>query len=79
MNCCEVPTAIEGSGGVTAIETSADGPTVSDAEPLTGPEVAVMVVVPVATVVASPWLPETLLMVATVVVEDDQVTNVVRF
>jgi hypothetical protein len=37
--------------------------------------VAVMVVVPVATVVASPWLPPALLIVATPVLEEDQATE----
>jgi hypothetical protein len=37
--------------------------------------VAVIVVLPVATVVASPWLPSALLIVATPVLEEDQATE----
>ncbi len=49
-----MPSAIEVGSGVTAIETSAGGVTVSAAVPDMPPEVAVIVVVPVATVVARP-------------------------
>ena len=49
------------------------------AEPLTDPEVAVMVAVPAATTVASPWLPAVLLMVATAGFEELHVAVVVMF
>ena len=56
--------------GVTAIETSVAALTVSDPVPLTLPEVAVMVAVPVPTPDATPFAS----MLATPVAEDDQVT-----
>jgi len=49
-----------------AIETSAAGVTVSVLEAVTEPELMPIVVVPVASIVASPFVPEELLMVATV-------------
>ena len=49
-----VPAAMLEFAGVTAIETSVAAVTVSEAVPLTGPEVAVMVVAPAATPVALP-------------------------
>ncbi len=61
--------------GVTAIETSMAGPTVRVVEPLTEPDVAVIVVLPCATLVASPEL----LMVATAAVDELHVTVFVRF
>jgi hypothetical protein len=75
VNACVSPFATLGFAGVTAIETSVGGPTVSVVLPLTVPEVAEMVVVPTATVVARP-LAE---IVAVVVVEDAHVTDAVRF
>ena len=70
---------MDGIAGVTAIETTAATVTVSTVLAETEPETAVIVVVPVATLVASPWLPEELLMVATAVLEEVQVAVVVRF
>jgi hypothetical protein len=61
--------------GVTAIETNAGGPTVSAAEPLMVPEVAVIVVLPCARDKANPALP----MLATVAEDEVQVTDDVRF
>src|SRR5205085_1098770 len=58
-----VPVAVNGTSalrttsagfGDTAIETSCGGPTVSDVEPTTEPKVALMVVGPIASVVARP-------------------------
>lgn len=54
MNCCVKPFAKLGVAGVTAIETNAGDVTVSNVLPLTLPLVAEIVVVPVATVAASP-------------------------
>ncbi len=54
VNCWFVPRAIEGDGGVTAIETSAAVVTVRTVVPLTAPEVALMLLVPVATPLANP-------------------------
>jgi hypothetical protein len=60
--------------GVTEIEVSTAAVTVSVAEPLIAPDVAVMVAVPWATLVASPLL----LTVATDVAEEIQVAVLVR-
>jgi hypothetical protein len=53
--------------------------TVRVADPLTEPDVAVIVDVPAPTLVASPWLPAALLIVATFGVPEVQVTEVVMF
>ena len=68
-NCCFVPSAMEGLDGVTAIETRATLVTVRMADPETEPEVAEIVAVPGATLVASPMLPDTLLTSAIVLSE----------
>jgi len=60
---------------VIAIETRAGGLTVSIVEPLTIPELAVMVVEPCALLVASPVVPT----VATLVFEDAHIAELVRF
>ena len=52
--------------------------TVRLVDPLTEPEVAVMVVVPVPTADARPTLPAVLLIVATLVADEPQVADVVR-
>ena len=65
VNCWVVPSEMEVLSGVTSSDTRTGAVTVSVVEPLIEPDVAVMVVLPVATLVASPWLPEVLLMVAT--------------
>jgi hypothetical protein len=75
---CEPAATLE-AAGVTAIETSVAGVTVNVVEPLMLPNVAVIVVVPVATGVAMPTLPTALLIVATVGVEELQVTAVEMF
>ena len=54
VKACVVPRAIDGRLGVTAIDTSAGAVTVSVVEPLTAPTVAVISVVPCATLVATP-------------------------
>jgi hypothetical protein len=66
VNCWVTSSAIEGAEGVTARETSVAEVTVRPVEPLTLPKVAVMVVEPTAKPLANPWLPATLLMLATV-------------
>jgi len=53
--------------------------TLRSVEPVVEPEVAVMVVEPAAIPVASPLLPAVLLIVATPVADELQVTDVVRF
>ncbi len=54
VNCCVSPLATLGFAGVTAIETSTAGRTVSVVLPVTPPNVAETVVVPAACVVARP-------------------------
>ena len=75
VNCCVVPRGIVAVGGFIAIETSAAAVTVSTVELLTEPEVAVIVAVPSATLVASPML----LIVAVAGVSEDHVAVLVRF
>lgn len=65
VNCCVVPKAIEGFCGLIAIETSAAGFTTNVAVALIAPEPTPMVVVPALSVVASPFVPTVLLIVAT--------------
>ncbi len=73
-NCSLEPTAKLEFGGFTASDTSAAAVTVKLAEPVTVPEVAVMLVVPTPALLAAP-VAETL---ATVVADDDQLTALVR-
>ena len=54
MNCCELPEAIEGFGGATAIDTRAGAVTVSVVEPVTPFSVAMMLELPVVVLVAKP-------------------------
>jgi hypothetical protein len=79
VNCWVVPFAIDGVGGVTAIDTNVAADTVNVVLPLTPPSVAVITLLPVFTVVASPSLPDAFEIVAVPVVAEDQVTAVVRF
>ena len=69
------PAATEAVVGVTAIEVKTAAVTVNVAEPLIVPDLAVTVVLPCATLVASPPL----LMVAFDLAEEVQVAVVVRF
>ena len=71
-NCLVVPTAMLELAGVTAIDTSVAAVTVSEAVPLTDPDVAVIVVVPPVTPAASPLE----LMLATELVVELHVTEV---
>src|ERR1700735_2504679 len=75
VNCCFAPTLTEGFAGVTAIDTSVAAVTVRVVEPLIAPETALIVLVPGATPVAIPPV----VMVATPVVAELQVTELVRF
>jgi hypothetical protein len=75
VNCCVAPLAIEGFAGVTAIDCNIAAVTVSKVEPLMDDDVAVIVEVPTPAPVARPAA----LIVAVVVVPDDQVTVDVRF
>jgi hypothetical protein len=65
LNCWVVPSAIDGFCGARAIDASVAWVTVSVLLPDIEPDVAVMCAVPVATLVANPWLVATLLIVAT--------------
>ena len=70
-NCWFAPATIEGLAGVTAMLVSVAAVTVSTVEPLTLPNVALMVDVPIAT----PWASPLALMVAVAGVADAQVTE----
>ena len=80
MNCCVRPSAMLGAGGVIAIDTSVADVTVkgTDGEVIP-PTAAVMLLLPALAEVASPLDPVALLIVATEVVADVQVTEVVTF
>ena len=78
VNCWLVPRAIAELVGVTAIVTSTAGPTVSVVEPLSPPQVLVIVEVPGVRLVTRPTLPALLLIVATAVFEELQAAEVVR-
>jgi hypothetical protein len=75
VNCCVAPLVIVGFAGVTAIDCNVAAVTVRTVEPLIAPDVALIVDVPTPAPVASPDA----LIVAVVVVPDDQVTVEVRF
>jgi hypothetical protein len=79
VNCRVVPLAIEGLIGVTAIDASVAAVTVREVEPDILPDFAVTVVEPVATEVVNPLKPAALLIVATPVLDELQVTAAVRF
>jgi len=64
-----------GLPGVTAMDCSVAAVTVSTVEPTTDPDVALIVLVPIATAVASPPAP----IVAVAVVPEAHVTALVRF
>jgi hypothetical protein len=74
INCCVYPAATDVVLGVTEIEINTGAVTVNVAELLMVPEVAVIVAVPAATLVANP-----LVTVATVVFDEVQLAVVVRF
>lgn len=72
VNCLVVPTAMLEFAGVTATETKFAEVTVSDAVPLTPPDVAVTVTIPVPVLLANPVAS----IFATDVEDDDQVREV---
>ena len=74
LNLMDVPLSIRGFAGFTVIETKCAVETVSVVEPFTDPKVAVMVLLPVATLVASPCA----LMLATAEEDELQSTDAVR-
>jgi hypothetical protein len=65
---------MDGAEGVTEIETTAAGATVRVAELDIEPDATLIFAAPIAALVASPLLPELLLMIATVAGEEFQVT-----
>ena len=69
-----LPSGTLAAWGVTAIETNAAAVTVRTAEPEMVPEVALMLALPIPTLVASPVL----LMVAVAAVSDVQVAVAVK-
>src|ERR1700678_4029482 len=75
VNCCVAPLAIDGFAGVTAIDCSVAAVTASKVDPLMDDDVAVIVEVPTPAPLARPVV----LIVAVVVVSEDQVTLDVRF
>ena len=79
VNCCVVPSAMLGVGGVTIIDANVGGVTVkvTDAEVI-APNVAVIPLVPAATGEATPLEPTALLIVAIELVAEVQVTEAVR-
>ena len=78
VNFCFEPSAIDTFAGVTAIETSTAGLTVSVAEALIELEEIAIVVIPVPNVVASPCVVGESLIVATLASVELQCPNCVR-
>ena len=76
-NCPVAPGAIDGLVGLTVMDTSATV-TVRTVELEKIPDLAAIVVVPVATAVASPFDPVRLLIAATDFIEELQVADCVR-
>lgn len=54
VTCCVVPNGMDGIAGVTAIDTSAAAVTVSEVDPTIAPDVPVTLVLPTATLEATP-------------------------
>lgn len=78
MNCSVLPFGMLGLVGVTPIDTKVAGVTVSPVEVDTPSSAAPIVVVPTAEPVASPFDPCALLIGAVEVVDELQLTDVVR-
>jgi len=79
VNCSVVPGAILGLACVTEMDTSTAEVTVSFVEPEMLPNVAVIVVEPIAADVALPLEPAALVMVATFVDDELQIADAVTF
>ncbi len=75
VNCCFSPAGIDGDAGVTAIDVSTAAVTVNVAAPWMVPDVAVIVAVPFAMLVANPPL----LTVATAVADEVHIDTLFRF
>ena len=78
VNCRVVPFAMLGLEGAMAREANTAWLTVSVVDADTLPDLALILVEPEATAVASPCEPAALLMVATLVDDELQVTEAVR-
>ncbi len=79
VNCWVAPKSIDGRAGATAIATRVGAEvTVNLVEPVTLPDVALMVAVPPANALANPFVPATLLIVATALLLLFHVTDCVR-
>ena len=78
VNCCVVPTGIEALEGLMAMDASDGCPTVRVVDAETDPEVAVIAALPVLALVASPFVPELLLIIATRADDELQLTTDVR-
>src|ERR1700691_6712481 len=79
VNCCVVPSAIDGAAGVTAMETSVAAVTVRVVDPLMEPVVAVMFAVPSPVLLANPCVGAALPIVATAGVSELHCTVSVMF
>ena len=81
VNCLVVPIAVLEFDGLTAMDRRSGAGSVTDrvVEPETFPDAAVIVVIPATKAVAVPLEPAVLLMEATDVTDELQVTDVVRF
>jgi hypothetical protein len=75
VNCCVAPLEIDGFAGVIAMDCNVGAVTVSNVEPVTEPDVALTIEVPVATPLANPPA----VIVATDGVAELQVAVLVRF
>ena len=75
VNCWLDPSGTEIETGEIVIAVMAGWPTARDVDAVTCPNVAVIFAVPTPAVVANPLDPELLLMTATCVVEEAQVTS----
>lgn len=79
MNCAVDPKAMLELPGVTAIDTRVGLPTVNRVVPEILPNLAVIVLPPAVIGVANPLEPGALLIFATALSEEFQITKVVRF
>jgi hypothetical protein len=79
VNCCAIPSGMLPFPGVTAIEVRTAEVTVRVVDPEIAPSVAEMVVLPVATALASPWVGPLVTIVAAAVFDEFQITLPVRF
>jgi hypothetical protein len=72
VNCCEPPIEMDGLCGLTSMAARIAVVTVRLPDPVTAPKVALMTVLPLPVLVAIPVLPEVLLTVATLEIDELQ-------